>query len=58
MYFCSSGLENPMFLSMAQDGLSLSEDILNIHRLMYLYCGEKHTYLKIDNKLDNIYSKY
>lgn len=58
MYFCSSGLENPMFLSMAQNELSLSEDILNIHRLMYLYCGKKHTYLKLDNKLDNIYSKY
>ena len=58
MYFCSAGLGNAMFLEIAEKGLLLSEDILNIHRLMYIYCGEKHTYLKIDNKLDNINSRY
>lgn len=58
MYFCSAGLGNAMFLEIAEKELLLSEDILNIHRLMYIYCGEKHTYLKIDNKLDNINSRY
>ena len=62
MYFCSSGLENPMFLDIAKDSLLLSEnnlDILNIHRLMYIYmCDENREYLKLDNKFNKYGDRY
>lgn len=58
LYFCSSGLSNPMFLSMARDSLAISDELMNINELMYKFmCNKKHNYLNF-NILENIASKY
>lgn len=58
LYFCSSNLSHPMFLSIAQDNLLISNELLNIHELMYKFmCTSEYKCLKF-NAMENINSRY
>lgn len=58
LYFCSSNLSNPMFLSLAQDNLLISNELLNIHELMYKFmCTSKYKCLEF-NAMKNLSSRY
>lgn len=58
LYYCSANLSDTLFLSIAQDNLSIPNEILNIHELMYKFmCTSKYKCLEF-NTMENLYSRY